>query len=144
MASATINVPVTSFVAAGSGFCPTGALTIASNPPPTANRVSIDPNNSNNIIVANPNGHGQGAITLNFVVPSAYTVCGLAITNAGLSGDGSGNGSFSLSSVSGSTLGIVDHYSTGNGATWKLYIAILNSSGQLGLIDPGIENSDAE
>lgn len=136
MANATITVPVSSFVAAGSGFCPTGALSASSTP---AGRVTISPTNSNNIVVTSP-GRGQGAINLDFVVTSTetpaktYAVCGLAITNSGL------NGNFSLGQINNNVLSLSNRYTRGK-TSWKLYIAVMFGN-QLGIIDPGIENSD--
>ena len=150
MATATINVPVTGFVAigTGAGICSNGVFTLQ---PGSSNRVTIDANNF--VKVANKQGHGNGRIQMDFVVTSAepqpktYSVCGFIITNGGLSSATPGNGNFSLNQINGTLLSLTNHYTKGM-ASWKLFIAIshMPSTGvlQVGLVDPGIENTDQD
>ncbi len=148
MANATITVPVTAFVPLGTGICPNGAFTATSTPP---NRVTV--NAANKIIVKNPDGHGNGRVKMDFVVVSAespaktYTVCGFIISNGGLNSPTPGPGNFQPDQVNDNVLTLINRYTKGR-QTWKLYLAIscVDAAGvtQVGVVDPAIENSDAE
>ena len=140
---AIIEVKITSFVPISAGFCPKDAVTPLTIPSQStgAPRVSI----KNKTTVAIKKG---GPIDLTFVVVSgsgSYAVAGLIFGSGGLAAPPHGGGQppFSLVSIAQNALTITDNYNVGI-STWKFYIAIRNAAGDLGLIDPDVENSDLE
>lgn len=138
MPTATIEIEVTTFRRAGSGFCAHKPPAIQGN---GANgRVTIDPNNANSILVSGP-----GAVDLEFVIRPVndYVVTGALIDRDGLNGKGSAKNNFAIKDIDDNVITITNRYTKGRSA-WELYIGVVKSgTNVIGLIDPEIENSDA-
>ena len=109
----------------------------------------------------NPTPKPERSILLNFSVVKdpfnptdaiVYTACGLAMTNNGLNVDGAqtpnaNTGDFKLVNMNANTVGILNQYNRGKQANgtatrWQLYILVKNQAGQLGIIDPEIDNTE--
>jgi hypothetical protein len=73
-----------------------------------------------------------------------YVVAGVIFNNRGLDTSFPAKGhNFEAVTVAGNKVTITNKYARGR-CYWELYIAIQRSDGTIGLIDPGLENSDAE
>ena len=84
------------------------------------------------------------AVNLEFTIEPAntYVIAGLLIDQAGFDEKGGGKNNFKLSKVDGSVVTVTDNYVDG-----KTYLEVLIgiqdiTSGRIGIIDPGVENSE--
>lgn len=89
-------------------------------------------------------GFSNTPIDLEFTIHSRSDtkVAGIIITGDGLQGYSAGGSVFELKDVSGRTLVLRDKYTNPVRKTWKLYIAVKNAAGRIGIIDPAIENEN--
>lgn len=70
-----------------------------------------------------------------------YTVAGIILNNRGFDTKHSKGNNFDAPKVEDNKVTITNRYVRGR-TFWELYIAIQHSDGRIGLIDPGVENSD--
>lgn len=142
-ASAIINVDVSRFVPLNTGYCTLG------NPP-----LTLVPGGSARVTLPSPSTVSVkrgGLIDLTFAIQpqNYYSVAGLIFGNDGLTDTRNGNATFAIKALVDNELTLSNKYTkAGAGAAWKLSIAIRDTIpgsptyGQIGLIDPVIENSD--
>lgn len=73
-----------------------------------------------------------------------YTLAGAIFNNQGFDPSFPGKGhNFEAVTVVGNKVTITNKYARGR-CYWELYMATQRMDGTIGLIDPGVENSDAE
>lgn len=143
--SATVILNLTAFQPATSGLCTLGD---SGNLPP----LSIVPGGSGiDYIGGVPGVDGivvkKKNVSITFGIYSTtgdlYSFAGLAIVGLPTGGVGNpdpvGSANFSLQTWTQSQLTMKAH-GANKGASWELYVLIINSKGVLGLIDPDIEN----
>ncbi len=132
MPTASITIAVSSFVQGG--CCPVSSITVSDT---GGNRV-YQKTGSQAVYIKSK---GKSALTIQFIVVGnggPYTVTGIAFS--GVLSDANGAATFGTPAYSANTATVDDTFAAQ--PTWNYTITIQNPSGQLGMIDPGITNTD--
>ncbi len=113
-------------------------------------RAAQYPGDFRTIRLNNGNGGKPGAVALDLEVTvvgpggaDLYSIAGVLINNSGLDQTHAKGSNFDTNLPRKNVVTIKNKYKRGK-EYWEFYLAIQDSTGRIGLIDPGVENSELE
>ena len=121
---------------------PTNPFTIIDPPDGRAYQVPGDPTIRIKRNLSERRTHSPIDLVFTIKPDATYSVAGAAFSRDGLQALGGVDAVFEIKSMVGNQLAIRDHFPHDQRGRWELFIIIQNTQGEIGIIDPGIENEN--